>query len=320
MRLSLPFCSVVIGSLWLLGGCAGSVFYPSSKTEIELGQQEVQTQTQLNVVVSLLPQKYFVEKIGGDRLNVSVMVGAGAEAESYEPKPQQLKTLSDADAYIGIGGTFESVWKQRIIDANPQLAFIDSSVGVQRITMAAHHHHDATESDVHRNENNETGLDPHIWLSPRKGKIQAQNIAAALIELDPDHAEVYQQNLDRFLAEIDQLDQEIQAKLSNLTYRKFIVFHPAWGYFAEDYGLEQIPMEVGGQEPSAAELAELIQIAQAENIRIIFAQYQFNSQDAQTIAQEIQGEVVYIDPLAPNWSENLRQVAEQFASMGTHDE
>ena len=92
-----------------------------------------------------------------------------------------------------------------------------------------------------------------------------------------------------------------------------MVFHPSWGYFARDFGLEQIPVEVGGQEPSAQELAELIARAKEENIRIIFAQPELSTQDAETIAKEIGGEVLLVSPLSPDWLENLREVAQTFA-------
>ncbi|NJN73472.1 MAG: zinc ABC transporter solute-binding protein [Limnothrix sp. RL_2_0] len=311
----------------------------------------------LNIVVSILPQQYFVEKIGGDKVDVSVMVEAGAEPETYEPKPQQLKALSDADAYISVGIFFEDIWESRFETANSEMAIVNSSTGIDKITMVAHNHdhghghdhsaehsdeehdHDKEHSDEehshedhdHGAEHSEAGhdedhdhgaehsdeeelLDPHTWLSPKKAAVHAENIYATLVELDPSSQAFYQQNLDTFLAEIKQLDADITEILEPLDSRAFLVFHPAWGYFANDYNLEQIAIEVEGQEPSPAELAELIQVAEQEQIRVIFAQYQFNSQSAQTIADEIGAEVVYIDPLATDWAANLKSVAQEIAS------
>ncbi len=146
-------------------------------------------------------------------------------------------------------------------------------------------------------------------------KIQAENIYQGLIKLDADNQQQYEQNLRQFQEKIDQLDQQIKENLADINNRKFIVFHPAWGYFADQYNLEQIPIEVGGQEPSVAELAELITIAKEENIRIIFAQPEFSTKQAKTIAQEINGEVLLINVLAPDWTNNLLQVSQTFAQV-----
>ena len=270
----------------------------------------------LDITVSILPQEYFVTKIGGDLVKVNVMVESGAEPATYEPKPQQLKALSEAEAYITIGVPFEKVWMGKIQGANSQMLVIDSAKGIERMEMVAHHHHDEEEAE-HAHDHAEETLDPHIWLSPQLVKVQAQNIYQGLVQIDPANQATYQANLEQFLIEIDRLDRQIRQNLADIENRKFIVFHPAWGYFARDYNLEQIPIEVGGQEPSAAELGELIEQAQEENIRVIFAQYQFSSQNAQTIAQEIQGEVIFIDPLDPNWSDNLLKVSQIFAKVLT---
>jgi zinc transport system substrate-binding protein len=261
-----------------------------------------------------LPLEYFVKKIGGDRFSVNVMVQPGAEPATYEPKPQQMGALSKAEAYISIGVPFEKAWMSKIKAANSQMLIIDSAKGIQRMEMMTHHHHGQEEHDHEHLEDGKT-LDPHIWLSPQLVKVQAKNIYQGLIQLDPSNKEQYKQNLDQFRAEIDQLDQIIKQNLAGIKNRKFIVFHPAWGYFARDYNLEQVPIEVEGQEPSAAELAELIQEAREENIKIIFAQPEFNRKSAETIAQEIGGKVLLITPLAPNWSDNLLQVSQTFAEV-----
>ncbi len=302
------------------GGEAQTATTPVSSEPLEL----------LDITVSILPQAYFVEKIGGDRVEVNVMVQPGAEPATYEPKPQQLKDLSEAEAYVSIGVPFENAWMDKIQSANAQMLVIDSAQGIERLEMAAHHHHDEdhaeeAEHDEHGHEEEheheekhahaEGTLDPHIWLSPQRVKTQAQNIYQGLVTIDPENEATYQANLTQFLGEIDQLDQQIKQNLVGVENREFIVFHPAWGYFAQDYDLEQVPIEVGGQEPSAAELGELIQQAKAENIKVIFAQPEFSTKSAETIATEIAGEVLLITPLAPNWSENLLQVSQTFADV-----
>lgn len=250
----------------------------------------------LNVTVSILPQQYFVERIGGENVAVNVMVLPGESPATYEPKPDQLRALSEAQAYVSIGVPFENAWLARISSANPDMLMVDTTQGIERLGDPEH-------------------PDPHIWLSPRLVKIQAQTIYEALAQLDPEHQATYQANLERFLEDIDALDADIRSTLSGLEQRKFMVFHPSWSYFARDYDLEMIPIEIGGQEPSAAELAALVERAQAEDIRVIFAQPQFSTEKAQTIAAEIGGDVLLIDPLALDWLDNLRRVAETFADV-----
>jgi len=259
----------------------------------------------LEVVVSILPQRYFVERIGGEYVNVNVMVVPGSSPATYEPKPEQLKALSQAVAYFSIGVPFENVWLDRIAAINPDMMMVDTIADIVRMPMRTHHLH-GEETEI---EENEGAPDPHVWLSPELVKLQAQTIYVALAQLDPIHSDSYAANLEIFIADIDDLEEEITVALSGLKSRKFMVFHPAWGYFAADFGLEQIAVEVGGQEPSAQELAQLIESAKEAGITIVFAQPEFSTQDAQTIAEEIDGEVLLISPLALDWLENLRTVS-----------
>jgi len=269
----------------------------------------------LDITVSVEPQKYFVEKIGGDRVKVNVMVPAGSEPHTYEPKPQQLRNLSVAEAYIIVGGdSFETAWLPRIKSVNNNLAVIDSGKGVARIKIdSAHHHHHHHHHEDEEEKVKESG-DPHIWLAPSAVKIQAKNIYEGLIKIDPANQLEYQKNLEEFIAEIDSLDDKIETNLAGIKNRKFIVFHPAWSYFAREYNLEQIAIEVEGTEPSAAELKDLIATAKKENIKIIFVEPQFSQRSAEVIAKEIDGKVIAIDPLAPDWANNLLKVSEIFAN------
>lgn len=264
----------------------------------------------LQITVSIQPQAYFVERVGGDQVAVTVMVPPGGFPGTYEPKPEQLTALSNANAYISIDVPFERAWLERFRSTNPDMLMVDTTQGIER------HHIGGNEGEDEGEHEHEAGQpDPHIWLSPSLVKVQARTIADALMRLDPAHKADFEANLARFLADIDTLHQEITTTLETLETRKFMVFHPAWGYFAQDYNLEMIPVEVGGQEPSAAELARLIQRAKAEQIKIIFAQPQFNPNSAQTIADEIGGEVMLIDPLAHDWLANLQSVADTFATV-----
>jgi len=271
------------------------------------------TEASLDITVSIVPQKYFVERIGGEYVAVNVMVLPGNNPATYEPKPEQLKALSSADAYVSIGVPFETVWLPKIAAANERMVIVDSIAEIERMPMSAHEHGEdrADEEDEHA----EGAPDPHVWLSPSLVKVQSQAIYRALIELDPAHEDAYRANLDAFVADIDALEADIRDTLGDLENNKFMVFHPSWGYLARDFGLEQIAIEVGGQEPSAAELARLIQQAKQEEIRVIFAQPEFSTRDAETIAQEIDGQVLLVSPLAADWLANLRQVAESFARV-----
>ncbi|MDV3352165.1 zinc ABC transporter substrate-binding protein [Leptothoe sp. LEGE 181152] len=321
--------SLLLGVIVLTGCNSPSTDSVSEGNEAQTATTPVSSEPQgpLDITVSILPQEYFVEKIGGDRVEVNVMVQPGESPATYEPKPQQLKDLSEAEAYVRIGVPFENAWMDKIQSANAQMLVIDSAQGIERLEMVAHHHdedhaeeaadHDHEEEHEHeeKHEHAEGTLDPHIWLSPQRVKIQAQNIYQGLVTIDPENEATYQANLTQFLGEIDQLDQQIKQNLVGVENREFIVFHPAWGYFAQDYDLEQVPIEIGGQEPSAAELGELIQQAKTENIQVIFAQPEFSTKSAETIATEIAGEVLFITPLAPNWSDNLLQVSQTFADV-----
>ncbi|MDR9402023.1 MAG: zinc ABC transporter substrate-binding protein [Halothece sp. Uz-M2-17] len=266
---------------------------------------------QLDITVSILPQKYFVERIGGDTVAVNVMVQPGASPATYEPKPQQMKALSDAEAYMRIRVPFEKAWMDRIASANSEMKIVDLTQGIERQPIAQHHHH-GEDHHNHEAEAKAINLDPHIWLSPELVKQQAQTIYNTLVELNPDSANTYQENLEALISDIETLDQNIETTLADLDQRTFMVFHPSWGYFAREYDLEMIPIEVEGTEPSAAELSQFVKQAKEEEISVIFVQPQFGVQSARAIAQSVNAEVLEIDPLAENWLENMQSVANVF--------
>jgi zinc transport system substrate-binding protein len=263
----------------------------------------------LQVTVSILPQQYFVERIGGDRVAVNVMVQPGESPGTYEPTAQQLIALSESAAYFSIGVPFERAWLDRIADVNPNMLMVDTTHGIQRVGMQDH------GADLPDDYVTPEKPDPHVWLSPELVAVQANNIFQFLAALDPANRDFYRENLDAFLADIADLQTDIHETLDGVENRSFIVFHPAWGYFADEFGLTMIPVEVGGQEPSARELADLINQAQGLNVSVIFAQPEFSTTAAQTIADEIGGEVMLISPLNPNWLENMQNVATIFADV-----
>jgi zinc transport system substrate-binding protein len=268
---------------------------------VSCGPANPQSSDKLNVTVSILPEKYFTERIGGDYVTVNVMVAPGDSPHTYEPKPEQMTALSNSSVYFRIGVEFENAWMDRISSANPKMKIVDVSDGIQKIPST---------------EKGEEGeLDPHVWTSPSNAKIIAQNIYQSIAQADPEHAEAYQSNLDALLQDITDLDQEIRTTLNGIQNNKFMVFHPGWAYFARDYNLEQIAIEIGGTEPSAQELADLIDTAKKDNIQVVFGQPQFSTKTAEYIAKEIGGKVILIDNLSEDWLDNMRTVSQTFAEV-----
>lgn len=259
----------------------------------------------LPVFVSIAPQKYFVERIGGDHVAVSVMVAPGASPATYEPRPGQMRALSAAVLYFAIGVPFEQVWLPRIAAANPAMKIVRTDRGIEKRAMT-HHAHDDGHAEAAVSHG---GADPHIWLSPSLVKLQAATIANALKEADPAHAADYQVHADAFFAELEALDKELRNLFADATGARFLVFHPSWGYFADAYGLVQVPMEVEGKEPKPGQLRDLIEHARKNRISVILVAPQFSSRSAQVLAEEISGTVAVADPLAENWPDNLRTVA-----------
>lgn len=269
----------------------------------------------LQVSVSILPQKYFVERIAGEMARVSVMVPPGANPATYEPRPAQMRALVNSKIYFAIGVPFERVWLKKIIAVNPNMRVVYTDMTIRKREMVSQDQDGEKDPLRKRKPAGGGGLkgvamDPHIWLSPPLVKKQARVITDALIGIDPSHKEVYEKNSEDFEAELDQLDAEIRGIFGDKTKgNEFLVFHPSWGYFADTYGLKQVPVEVEGKEPSASEMARLIRYCKDKGVRVILVQPQFSSRSARAIAGEIGAKVVFADPLHEDWMENLRSVA-----------
>jgi zinc transport system substrate-binding protein len=270
------------------------------------------------VFVSIPPQKYFVEKIGGSLVSVSVMVPPGANPHVYEPRPTQMTALSKSKIYFAIGVTFETVWLPKFAKLNPQMRIVQTDKGIDKMAMVAHHHEEEevvgdqdNAKQAHREEAPGT-LDPHVWVSPPEVKIIVRNIQEALTEMDPSNSRTYQSNQEAFLKEIDKLDKDLAEIFKDKQGLKFMVYHPAWGYFARAYGLEQVPVEMEGKEPKPEQLKALITQAKKDGIKIIFVQPQFSTKSAETIAKAINGQVISADNLREDWEKNLRVQAQKF--------
>ncbi|MCV6638538.1 zinc ABC transporter substrate-binding protein [Candidatus Albibeggiatoa sp. nov. NOAA] len=323
------------------------------------------TWAELPVYVSILPQKYFVERIGGEHVDVSVMVQAGHSPATYEPTPQQMVKLSQTELYIRIGVPFENVWLPKLQQNNPQLTVVDARQDIELQKMPdieelfaeshdghddehhdehegheeehhedSHHgehddheeghhddehddheegHHDDEHDDHGAGHHNHGEFDPHIWLNPRLVKVMAKQILQQLTKYDAEHQAEFEQNYTQFIQELTELDTTIQQKLSTVNDKKFMVFHPSWGYFAQQYGLIQIPIEIEGKSPNSKDLARLISYAKQQQVKVIMVQKQFSQKAASAIAQATQAQLIVIDPLAENYIENLLDAASTFA-------
>ena len=270
----------------------------------------------LEVFVSVLPQATFVARVGGEHVKVSALTRPGQNHETFEPTPQQVADIARADLFIGIGMPFEQAWLPRLRAANPRMRVLDAREGIELLPLDHHDHEEAPGHAGPVPTADEAG-DPHLWTSPLLAARMSASIRDTLTELDPAHAEDYGRNQAQFAAELAALDQEIRLQLQDLPSRKFLVFHPAWGYFAQTYGLTQVPIEQGGKEPGARTLVNLIEQAKRDQIRVVFIQPQSDPRFAEQIARAIGGQVIAIDPLAPDYVANLRAVARQIAAAGT---
>ena len=253
------------------------------------------------LTVTLEPLRYFTEALAGDHYQVVSMVPKGNSPESYDPTPQQLVNLSRSQAYLRIGYIgFEQAWMKKLEENNPDMKVFDTSQGVDLIRGEGHWHGDHFH---------EGGVEPHIWNSTRNASVIADNIFAALCELDAAHEADYKHRLDSLKQIISQTDADVRTSLKNAD-STFLIYHPALSYFARDYGLKQISIEEGGKEPSPAQLKALIEACRKENAHTIFVQQEFDQRNAQLIADELGVNVVSINPLSYDWPEEMLRVAQ----------
>lgn len=257
------------------------------------------------VVVSIAPLAYLVEAIADSTVAIEVLVPETTSPETYEPTISQLKSLSKAKVYIAIGLIdFEVELKEKIEELAPNAQYVDLSQGIDLMqgTCSHVHNHDTDHGHAH------SGVDPHIWLSPRLLKIMSANIAQSLCSQLPENKDLYIANLHKLYSELDSLNSFINSKLSNKKFRKFAIAHPSLSYFAQDYKLEQIPIEVEGKEPTAGQLSALISRLKGDSVTSIFYQRQVSGGSIDVIASHIGGQGVEFDPLAGDLAANLRDI------------
>ena len=254
--------------------------------------------------VSILPQKTFVEKIAGDDFQVNVLIPRGSSPAAYTLLPSQLKEIGNSAIWFRIGYIgFEYSWKENIAQANTNMKVVDLSEGLDLIVEEHAQHGDHVHLE---------GVDPHVWLSPVLVKQMAKKILDELSILKPEKSTEYKGNYLKFVKEIDQLNIEIKTKMKEFEGRKIIVFHPSLSYYARDYGLELYSLETDGKEPTPQQMAKVVDLAKAENIKIIYIQSEFDRENARVFAEEIDGEIIQVRPLDPAWGENLKEMTQIF--------
>lgn len=310
MNAKFRFIALII-TLTLIGI---SVFFFSSKGSEESSQ--ISGQNGLTIVSTITPIGSLVEEFALPDAKTSVLVPPGASPHTYEPTPQQLTALADADLLVTVGTPieFELVWLDKLKAVNEDIKVVDLSEGVELREFKDNH----AEEDGHEEEQNgdhsHDGEDPHIWLSPSRVQIMVENLSKALIEVDPGQAGHYQQILVDVLIELDNIDQSLASSFSAMSEKTLMVYHDSWGYFADDYGLELLVIEQEGKEPTARELAETIQRANERSVSTIIVSPEFSQQSAQTIAEQLSLDVVEVSPLPERLIQSFEQLAGTFQS------
>lgn len=256
----------------------------------------------LQVTVSILPQEYFVKRIGGQRVQVTTLVQPGNSPATYAPTPKQMASIASAHIYFRIGVPFENSLYPKLKRSLPDLMIIDLQEGIKLMPM------EEGPDDIHDHHED---LDPHTWLDPNLALHQSLLIRDALIRFDPAGETKYRNNFAALERDLEQLDKELQGSLLPLAGKTIYVFHPAYGYFCRAYGLHQKAVHPEGKNPGAKYLARLIEQAKKDNVKAIFVQPQFSTKAARTLARSIGGSVITLDPLALNYLDNMRSISKQ---------
>jgi zinc transport system substrate-binding protein len=265
----------------------------------------------LKVGVGILPMRYFAERVGGEFVEVTVLVGPGQEPHTFEPTMKQMSALEEARLYFTMGMPFEQRLVEKLRASSRQLTVVDVRSGLTLRRLSPQEVHAG-----HGGAGGEPGEragepDPHVWLNPRLVKVIAATMASALTQADPAHGDDYKKNLAAFQADLDRVDAKLAQVLAPLKGKEFLVFHPAFGYLADAYGLVQVAVEVEGKEPSAKQLAELIDTGRQKHVRVVFVQKQFSQRSAEAVAQALGAAVVPMDDLAYDYLGNLEVLARE---------
>ncbi|QXD23390.1 zinc ABC transporter substrate-binding protein [Opitutia bacterium ISCC 51] len=260
------------------------------------------------VIVSIPPQKGFIEALVGEAVDIQVLLQPGQNPTNFALSPRQLRELSEAEAYFSVGAPMEDFILPRIESNYPDIRIIDTSAGIRKRSLEDHSH----DGDHHEHAHSHVA-DPHVWLSPGLVKIQLRHYSRTLKELLPELGSDIDLRASQFLSEVDLVDKELANQLKGLKGTNIFVYHPAFGYFLERYGLRQETVEIRGKQPSPQQIKRLIEHAKEQQVKVIFVQPQFRRHSAQALAKAIGGTVEIIDPLAENYLDNLRHMGETIA-------
>lgn len=265
--------------------------------------------TEMPVIsVSILPQQYFIERLAGSKVKVNVMIPPGASPSTYEPTVSQLRKLNQSSVFMRIGYIgFELSWLSKIRAVNPDLKIVDLSTGIELIrgNEEDHQHYFGHFHD---------GVDPHIWMSAHSAKIIAENIYNELCLQLPEEKNQLSERYNLFINELDSLHLTITNMLSGQKDRSFMIYHPALSYFCRDYYFDQYSLEIDGKTPSPAHMKWMIDLGKEKRISTIFIQKQFDRKNAEVLANEIGAKIVQIDPLDPDWYEQMVYIAKHLSS------
>jgi len=250
------------------------------------------------ITVSIAPFKYFVEEIAGNDFTVNIMVPAGADPHTYEPFPEQINKLRKSAGYISNGYLgFEMNWLDRFYETNPAMKKLSLGDGID--PLASEHHHAGGHLE---------GADPHYWVSPRCALVIAESVEKFLSELNPLRKQKYETNYQLLISKIQEVDAKAKELFSQLSSKDFMIYHPNLAYIARDYGLEEIPVEFEGKEPTPFRMKELIDRARKDNLKTIFVQVEYDTKNAKAIAGEIGAKIILIDPLSENWQKSTMDI------------
>ena len=258
------------------------------------------------ISVTIEPQRYFAEKIAGDLFQINCVTPAGQSPETYDPTPQQMVQISQSQAYFRIGEIgFEQAWMKNLQSQNPDMFVFDLSEGMELIKNEEEAHE---EGEAHHHHHHGS-VDPHIWTSISGARVIAQNTSQAFIKLDPENQEIYRAGYQRLIEEIDSTEAEMKQLLQPLAGTAFIIYHPALTYFAREFGLKQLCIELDGKEPSPAQLKQLLEMATQSGAKVVFVQQEFDQKNAELIAKETGCRLVTINPLSYNWHDEMIRLA-----------
>ncbi|MBM3910218.1 MAG: zinc ABC transporter substrate-binding protein [Thaumarchaeota archaeon] len=238
-------------------------------------------------IASFYPLYEFTKQVGKEKVDASILVPFGAEPHDWEPTVKDLQKLQQADLVVINGVGFEN-WVHDFESIESNAVIVDTSTGISIIkTLDDHDEHESVG-------------DPHIWLNPVMVKKQVENIANALMEIDPANKEYYNTNADLYIAKLDDLDNKIKEELSQCDKKDFIAFHSAFTYFANQYGLQQHTILESNEpqaEPTATNLENIIKLAKNLEINVIFTEEAVDVRTSEVIAKEIDGRVLVLSPI-----------------------